>query len=146
MTRMIRGGVGFLAGSQILVGGWALFFPTGFFSLEVVGMAMPYNEHLMRDYGAMTLASALVLGTAVFSTGHALTRVALAMYLVWAGPHAIVHLTMLDRLAPTTATLLITGLTFVVALPATLLALTYDLAGPGFLGESRKHSKHVERQ
>lgn len=50
----IRAGIGFLAAVQIVVGIWALFFPARFFALAVVGMGMAYNEHLMRDYGAMT--------------------------------------------------------------------------------------------
>lgn len=128
MNRMIRAGVGFLAASQIFVGGWALVFPAEFFSLAVVGMGMSYNEHLMRDYGAMTLASAVVLVAAVAYRRRTLTRVALAMYLTWAVPHCVVHLTMLDRLAPPTAALLITGLAFVIVLPTTLLVLTCDQA------------------
>ncbi len=128
MNRTIRAGVGFLAVSQIFVGGWALFFPAEFFSLAVVGMGMSYNEHLMRDYGAMTLASAVVLGAAVAYKGRTLTRVALAMYLTWAVPHCVVHLTMLDRLAPPTAALLITGLAFAIVLPITLLVLTRERA------------------
>ncbi len=61
-----------------MVGTWALFFPARFFSLEMVGMGMAYNEHLMRDYGAMTLASAVVLGLATVQMGRTLTVVALA--------------------------------------------------------------------
>ena len=57
--------------------------PGGVLLLAVVGMGMSYNEHLMRDYGAMTLASAVVLGAAVAYKGRTWTRVALAMYLTW---------------------------------------------------------------
>lgn len=146
MNRMIRGGVGFLAGSQLLVGGWALSCPAGFFSLGVVGMGMAYNAHLMRDYGAMTLAGALVLGAAIACRGRTLTRVALAMYLTWAVPHAVVHLAMLDRLATSTADLLVTGLTFVIVLPAALLALTYGQPSSMSWWQRDKHSKHVEPQ
>lgn len=129
MNRWLRTGVGFLAASQVVVGIWALFFPASFFSLDVVGMGMAYNEHLMRDYGAMTLASAVVLGAATIQIGRMLTVVALAMYLTWAVPHCIVHLTMLDHLAPSTGALLITALGFAIALPATLLVLTVSGGG-----------------
>src|SRR4029450_446520 len=100
MTRLVRAGIGFLAASQLVVGAWALFFPARFFSLDVVGMGMAYNEHLMRDYGAMTLASAVVLGAATMRMGRTLPVVALAMYLTWAVPHCLVHLTMLGHLPP----------------------------------------------
>jgi hypothetical protein len=73
MNRWVRAGIGFLAASQTVVGVWALFFPVNFFSLEIVGMGMAYNEHLMRDYGAMTLASAVVLGVATVHMGRMLT-------------------------------------------------------------------------
>lgn len=121
MNGWMRAGIGFLAASQVVVGTWALFFPARFFSLDVVGMGMAYNEHLMRDYGAMTLASALVLGAATIHMGRMLTVVALAMYLTWAVPHFVVHLTMLDHLAPSTGALLITALGIAIALPAALL-------------------------
>lgn len=132
MNRWIRACIGFLAVSQVVVGAWALFSPASFFSLDVVGMGMAYNEHLMRDYGAMTLAGAVVLGTAAVRTGKTLTVVALAMYLTWAVPHCAVHLTMLDHLAPSTGALLITALGLAIALPAALLVLTMSRGGmPG---------------
>lgn len=124
MSRWLRAGLGLLAASQLVVGIWALFFPVSFFSLEVVGMGMAYNEHLMRDYGAMTLASAVVLGAATVYMRRMLTVVALVMYLTWAVPHFVVHLTMLDHLAPATGAMLITALGFTIALPAALLVGT----------------------
>ncbi|MGW5382469.1 hypothetical protein [Nocardia sp. NPDC003963] len=121
MNGWVRAGIGFLAASQTGVGIWALFFPVTFFSLEFVGMGMAYNEHLMRDYGAMTLASAVVLGVATVQMGRMLTVVALAMYLTWSVPHFVVHLTMLDHLAPSTGAVLITALGAAVVLSAGLL-------------------------
>ena len=129
MSRWLRAGIGCLAASQIVVGTWALFFPASFFSLEVVGMGMAYNEHLMRDYGAMTLASAVVLGAATVHMGRTLSVVALSMYLTWAVSHFVVHLTMLDHLAPSTGGLLITALGFAIALPAALLVLAVTRGG-----------------
>jgi hypothetical protein len=124
MRQWLRAGLGFLAASQLFVGAWALFLPTRFFALDVVGMGMAYNEHLMRDYGAMTLAGAIVLSAATIHMGQWLIRTALVMYLVWAVPHFLVHLTMLDHLAPATATLLVVALGLAIALPAGLLVLT----------------------
>ncbi|GAB3434306.1 hypothetical protein [Actinophytocola sediminis] len=121
--RWLRVGLGFLAATQVVVGGWALFLPARFFALEVVGMGMAYNEHLMRDYGAMTLASAVVLGAATVHMGQWMTRTALVMYLTWTVPHFLVHLTMLDHLAPATGALLMVALGLAIALPACLLGL-----------------------
>ncbi|HEY3712239.1 MAG TPA: hypothetical protein VGL64_22880 [Amycolatopsis sp.] len=124
MRQWLRAGLEFLAASQLFAGAWALFLPTRFFALDVVGMGMAYNEHLMRDYGAMTLAGAVALGAATIHMGQWLIRTALVMYLVWAVPHFFVHLTMLDHLAPATATLLVVALGLAIALPAGLLLLT----------------------
>ena len=123
MRRQLRAGLGFLTATQIVVGVWALFLPAQFFALEVVGMGMAYNEHLMRDYGAMTLASGVVLGAATIHLGQWMTRTALVMYLTWAVPHFLIHLTMLDHLAPSTATLLMVALGLAIAMPAGLLVL-----------------------
>ena len=136
MNRWVRAGIGFLAASQTSVGIWALFFPVNFFSLEVVGMGMAYNEHLMRDYGAMTLASAVVLGVATVHMGRILTVVALAMYLTWAVPHFIVHLTMLDHIAPSTGVVLIIALGVAVILSAGLLVCVVSSDG-GMRGAGR---------
>nr|ARU08060.1 hypothetical protein [uncultured bacterium] len=124
MRRWLRAGLGFLTVTQAVVGLWALFLPARFFALEVVGMGMAYNKHLMLDYGAMTLASAVVLGAATIHMGQWLTLAALIMYLTWAIPHFFVHLTMLDHLTPTTGTLLMVALGLAIALPAALLTLT----------------------
>lgn len=129
MNRWLRAGTGFLAASQVVVGTWALFFPARFFSLDVVGMGLAYNEHLMRDYGAMTLSSAVVLGAATIQMGRTLLVVGLAMYLTWTVPHFAIHLTMLDHLAPTTGELLVTALGFAIALPAVLLVLAVSPGG-----------------
>ncbi|MFI5717175.1 hypothetical protein [Nocardia sp. NPDC051750] len=120
----IRAGIGFLAATQTVVGVWALFFPARFFALAVVGMGMAYNEHLMRDYGAMTLASAVVLGAATVHGGEWAARTALVMYLTWSVPHFLVHLTMLDHLAPATAALLMVALAGAIALSTALLVLS----------------------
>ncbi|MEV0053088.1 hypothetical protein AB0H34_21590 [Saccharopolyspora shandongensis] len=124
MRRWLRIGLAFLTATQLVVGLWALLLPARFFALEVVGMGMAYNKHLMLDYGAMTLASAVVLGAATINMGQWITRTALVMYLTWAVPHFFVHLTMLDHLAPSTTALLMVALGLAIALPAGLLALT----------------------
>lgn len=138
MTRGLRAGIAFLTATQIVVGLWALFFPVNFFALDVVGMGMAYNEHLMRDYGAMTLASAVVLSAATVRGGRTLTVVALSMYLMWAIPHFIIHVTMLDHLSAATGAMLLTGLGIAIALAAGLLVLA---ASPGTRGRQGRSSQ-----
>jgi hypothetical protein len=124
MHAALRVGVGILAALQLVVGCWALFFPRNFFALPVVGMGMAYNQHLMADYGAMTLASAVVLTVAAINRRPLVVRTSLAMYLVWAVPHFVIHLQMVDRLSPATGTVLLILLGAAVLLPLTLLALS----------------------
>lgn len=128
MYGWLRAGLGFLSASQLVVGVWALFFPASFFALEVVGMGMAYNEHLMRDYGAMTLASAVVLGAATITMSPWLTRTALVMNSVWAVPHFLIHVAMVGHLAPPTAAILLALLGLAVLLPAGLLVLALRTA------------------
>ncbi|MEV6135905.1 hypothetical protein AB0L63_07545 [Nocardia sp. NPDC051990] len=130
MYGWLRAGLGFLTASQLVVGVWALFFPGSFFALEVVGMGMAYNEHLMRDYGAMTLASSVVLGAATIGMSPWLTRTALVMYSVWAVPHFLIHVAMVGHLAPLTAAILLVMLGLAVLLPTGLLVLALRTASP----------------
>lgn len=128
MYGWLRAGLGFLTAAQLVVGGWALFFPASFFAIEVVGMGMAYNEHLMRDYGAMSLASSVVLGAATIHMSPWVTRTALVMYSVWAVPHFLIHVAMADHLAPRTAAILLTLLGLAIVLPVVLLVLAVRTA------------------
>ncbi|WP_327150286.1 hypothetical protein [Nocardia sp. NBC_01329] len=130
MYGWLRAGLGFLTATQLGVGVWALFFPASFFALEVVGMGMAYNEHLMRDYGAMTLASFVVLGAATIRMSPWLTRTALVMYSVWAVPHFLIHVAMVGHLAPRTAAILLALLGLAVLLSAGLLVLAFRTVSP----------------
>ncbi|WP_446222562.1 hypothetical protein ACTWPB_22565 [Nocardia sp. IBHARD005] len=130
MYGWLRAGLGFLTATQLVVGVWALFFPASFFALDVVGMGMAYNEHLMRDYGAMTLASFVVLGAATICMSPWLTRTALVMYSVWTVPHFLIHVAMVGHLAPRTGAILLALLGLAVLLSAGLLVLAIRTASP----------------
>lgn len=127
---VLRGGLTFLAATQIAVGFWALLFPQSFFDIPWVGMRMHYNEHLMRDYGAMSLAMSVVLVAAVVFARRQLICIALTTYLVFAVSHFVIHFRMLHHLTPTEGTALMIGLGFAVAIPAALLALAVRLKEP----------------
>lgn len=52
----------------------------------------PYNEHLIRDYGALNLALAVLLIAATLLLERRLVQVALLTWLVYATPHFVFHL------------------------------------------------------
>ncbi|WP_244312975.1 hypothetical protein [Microbispora hainanensis] len=109
------------------MGGWALLFPRSFFNIPWVGMRMPYNAHLMMDYGAMSLATSVVLGVAVFVVRRSTARTALAVYLVFAAPHLVIHIQLLHHLTPGERMPLLAALTAAVVIPLVLLPLTSRL-------------------
>lgn len=122
---MIRAGVVVLAILQGFVGLVQLFAPRTFYDLRWVSLLPPYNEHLMRDVGALTLAYVLVLAAAAIWPERRLTRVALSANLVWTVPHLVFHATHLDHFSTGDAVGQTTALAIAVVLPATLLALTW---------------------
>jgi hypothetical protein len=75
----------------------ALFAPRTFYDDFPVGGAhwvsafAPYNEHLIRDYGASFLALAVLALAAAWLADRRLIVVALVVWLVAAVPHAVFH-------------------------------------------------------
>ncbi len=114
------------SGIGAFVGVWAALYPTSFYSdfpgLGLgpwVGIDGPFNEHLVRDVGALYLALA---GAGVYAavTGsiHASRAVGIA-WIVFSVPHLVYHLGHLEGFSPLEATLEIISLssTIVLALP-----------------------------
>lgn len=124
---MIRAGVVVLAVLQGLAGLVQLFAPRTFYDIRWVSLLPPYNEHLMRDVGALTLAYVLVLVAAAIWPQPRLVRVALAANLVWTVPHLVFHTTHLDHFSTGDAVGQTVVLALAVLIPATLLALTWRL-------------------
>ena len=56
-----------------------------------VSMLPPYNEHLMRDVGALTLAMVFMLSVAAVSMEQRLVRTALVANLIFAVSHFVFH-------------------------------------------------------
>ena len=89
--------LGILAVSEGLIGGWALFAPTSFYrSFPAAGhgwvaLLPPYNEHLIRDVGSLSLALTMVLAAAAVTGQSLLSAVAVAAFAVYAVPHMIFH-------------------------------------------------------
>lgn len=80
------------------IGLWALFAPGSFYDgFPGLGRAWvsvdgPYNEHLIRDVGALNLALCVLLIAAFVRVTRTLVLVAGLAVFVWGVPHAVYHL------------------------------------------------------
>ena len=140
----LRAGLLVLAATTIGTGCWALLFPRTFyddFPLSGWGWVStlgPYNEHLVRDYGAMNLALSFLLLSAAVFLERRLSRVALVTLLVFAAPHFAFHLTQTHHFSPSQNLAQLGGLGFQILLSLALLALTGTRGGS-------KRLDHVEQ-
>ncbi|MFG2250970.1 hypothetical protein [Spirillospora sp. NPDC048823] len=124
---LLRAGLAFLAVTQFGAGYWALFAPRSFFAIPWVGMRMPYNAHLMMDYGAMSLAISVALGGSALVVRRSLARSALAVHLVFAVLHLGIHIRLIHHLTPAERAPLLIALSTAVAITLMLLFLTTRL-------------------
>jgi hypothetical protein len=122
----LRAGLGLLAGTQVVLGFWILLLPDVFWDWRWVSYLPPYNEHLLRDLGALYLSLAVVLCAAVSSMERRLVFTALAAYLAASVPHLVFHAQHLEPLSGASGAGLLTLLGLGVLLPATLMWLAAD--------------------
>ncbi|MEJ2889356.1 hypothetical protein [Actinomycetospora aeridis] len=86
-----------LAAMQFVIGLWALFLPLAFYETFPYGgtpwvaLLPPYNEHLVRDHGAGTLALGVALAFAAWWPERRLIIAVVVAFLVFAVPHAVFH-------------------------------------------------------
>ena len=121
--RAVLGGLGAI---QLVNGLWALFNPTSFYGSFPLGRgwveALPaYNEHLMRDFGGLTLATALVLLVAAVTLERRLVLTAICAYLLFALPHMVWHMFNLDAYGTGDAIANVITIAATVLLPLWLL-------------------------
>lgn len=127
--RVARGGLLFFAGVSAVLGVVILAVPESFFSLSWVNLGMPYNPHLMLDYGAMNLALAIPLATSAVAASPLAVRSGLASYVVWSVAHLVIHLRYGAHLAAHTSNgnanllLVILAVAVVISLALFLLSL-----------------------
>ena len=138
----------YLTASELLVGVWATLFPRSFYDdfpgVGRVWVAVdgPFNEHLVRDVGQLSLALAAVsLAAAV--TMHVVTVRAAALALVVNGvPHLIYHLRHLDKYSIGDKVGNVVSLSLLVVLPAIVLVLSTRDS----LSQARPRDRHNERR
>jgi hypothetical protein len=94
--------LGLVGLASLELGVWATIAPRSFYEdfpgggRAWVSVDGPYNEHLIRDFGGLNLALAIVLLTAAVLGGVVLMRVASAAALAFGLPHLVYHLRHLD--------------------------------------------------
>jgi hypothetical protein len=82
-----------------------------------------YSEHLIRDFGGMNLAMAVVFGVAAATLDRRLATTALVAYLVFAVPHLVFHLNHLGPFGTVDAVARPAALVVLAVLPLLLLPL-----------------------
>src|ERR671916_1929816 len=123
----LRSGLLLVAATTLGAGLWALPFPRTFYGdfpfpgWDWISTLGPYNEHLVRDYGAMNLALGVLLVSAAISLERRLSRVALLAYLAFAIPHFVFHATQTHHFSPLHNTLQLGSLGLLVLLAVALL-------------------------
>jgi len=96
--RAIRIGLVVLGLQALLPGAWATASPRGFyddfpgFGAHWISTDGPFNEHLIRDFGALNLALAVLALLAALWMAHQIVLVAAASLLVYGVPHLAYHL------------------------------------------------------
>jgi hypothetical protein len=98
----LRVALAILAVVSVELGIWATFAPRTFyddfpgFGRHWVRVDGPYNEHLVRDFGALNLALAVVTIVALITLGRPLVIAVAIAWLAWGVPHLVYHLRHLD--------------------------------------------------
>ena len=142
LRTLLRVGLVILAAMQVLVGAWALAAPRAFYDgfplprHAWVALLPPYNEHLVRDVGALNLALTVVLGAAAWTLDRTMIRVALLALIVFAVPHAIFHAGHLAGFPAVDAVAQTVGTVLQLVLTVSLFALAWRLPAQA----PRKHT------
>jgi hypothetical protein len=147
----IRIGLLFLAATTLNGSLWALPFPRSFYEdfplpgRDWVSTLGPYDEHLVRDYGALNLALGILVVVAAILERR-LTRVALVAWLGYAVPHFVYHTTLVEHFSPFDNLAQLGSLGLQVLLPLVLLLLTAVLPQPGKRALQRDAGPQTEKR
>ena len=126
----LRIGLLIVAVNPLAGGLWALLFPRAFyddFPLPGSGWVStlgPYNEHLVRDYGALNMAMAVLLLATVIFLERRLVQLALISWLVFEVPHFVFHVGQTHHFSAGSNLAQLGGLALLIVLPLILLFLS----------------------
>lgn len=130
----IRFGLIYLAVTIGWVAVWILVAPKGFYdnfpggSTHWVSALPPYNEHLERDFGATSLALAVLAALAAIWMEKRLIQAAAVALFVAGVPHLAYHLTTTEHYSTGDNIASLFGLALDALLPLALLYLVSDHA------------------
>jgi len=128
--RLVRVALGYLAVSSGYVAVWILLAPQGFFDTFPTGPAEwvsplpPYNEHLLRDFGAAGLGLTVLAVLALVWMERRLIQATAVAFLVSALPHLAYHLTTIDRYSTADNVQSLVGLALPVAVSLFVMTAT----------------------
>lgn len=128
-TIWIRLALGYLALQSINLGVWATFAPRSFydgfpgFGRSWISLDGPYNEHLVRDVGALNLALAVVLVWALVTLDRQVVFAASVAAIAWGLPHVAYHAANTDGWAASDLVASLGGLTLFAALPVAVAVM-----------------------
>ena len=100
--RILRVGLIYQAGALALVGFWAAFAPKSFYSdfpgggRHWISADGPFNQHLVRDVGELSLALFVVVVAAAITLSLPLVRASLVAVIVNGVLHVVYHARHLD--------------------------------------------------
>ena len=121
--------LGYLGFVSLQIGVWALLAPQSFYdSFPGLGRTWvnvdgPYNEHLVRDVGALNLALLVLIVAAAVRLTKTLVIIAAAAQLVWAVPHLVYHIFNTDGLAGSDVAISLGGLALGAVIPVVLIVM-----------------------
>ena len=130
--RSVRFAMALLAVNQAILGAWASLAPRSFYDRYPLGSGWvaslpPFNEHLVRDVGGLSLGFAVLFGAAELNPSPVLVKPVLYAWLLPATTHLAFHLDHLNGFSPADAVTQSLGLVLVVLVPAAvLLALHHE--------------------
>ena len=130
----MRAGLVLLAFPNALIAGWGLTSPRSFYDSfpgagkHWVSALPPYNEHLLRDFAAASLAMVVFLIGAAIVLERRTIQIALIAFLAYSIPHFAYHLTTTEHYSSSDNVGSLGGFVVTIVLAGFLLALTRSTA------------------
>jgi|SRR5262245_10486427 len=123
----VRVALALLVAQGVIVGVWAAAWPRSFYDdfpgggRAWVSVDGPYNEHLVRDVGALNLALAVVSLVALISLTRVVALAAALGWIVYQAPHLVYHLRHLDLYDTSDKVANVASLVLALVLPIVVL-------------------------
>lgn len=127
---MVRIGLGYFALSTGYLAVWILLAPRGFYDAfptgpaEWVSALPPFNEHLLRDFGAGAAGLTVLAVLAAMWMERRLVQATALAFLVYSLPHLAYHLTTTERYSTADNLQSVIGLALPIAVSLYLLMAT----------------------